>query len=149
MAKTSAEQIQQKYAKGLFADVIREAEADQEAQAQEMAAEDKPKKSARKPAGEKKRTVTKKSTPKTEKPVEATEEPQEGKGRKNGRPFSVWLQDEDIEAVKLYCEVTKLPVTKVVTSALRLYLAENRPSDEDKQAYFAELDSIKDKIKYL
>lgn len=135
--------------KSLFAEVRAEAKADQEAQAPEAAAEDKPKNSARKPAEAKKRTPAKKSTPKTETPVEATETPQEGKGRKNGKPFSVWLQDEDIEAVKLYCEVTKLPVTKVVTSALRLYLAENRPSDEDKQAYFAELDSIKDKIKYL
>ena len=150
MAKTTAEQIQQKFSKGLFADVIREAEAaDQEAQAQEAAAEDKPKKAVRKPAGAKKRTTTKKSTPKTEKPVEATETPQEGKGRRNGKPFSVWLQNEDIEALKLYCDVTKIPVTKVVTSALRIYLAENKPTEEEKQAYFAELDSIKDKIKYL
>lgn len=149
MAKTTKEQIEEKFSNGLFRDVINEAKADQEAQAPEVAAEDKPKKSARKPAGTKRTTTAKKSTPKAKKPVEATEEPQEGKGRKNGRPFSVWLQDEDIEAVRLYCEVTKLPVTKVVTSALRLYLAENRPSDEDKQAYFAELDSIKDKIKYL
>lgn len=73
MAKTTAEQIQQKFSKGLFADVIREAEAaDQEAQAPEMAAEDKPKKTARKPVGEKKRSTTKKSTPKAEKPVEKT-----------------------------------------------------------------------------
>lgn len=149
MGKTSAEQIQQKFSKGLFADVIREAEADQEAQAPEVAAEDKPKKSARKPAGEKKRTTTKKSTPKTEKPVEATEEPQEGKGRKNGRPFSVWLQNEDIESLQLYCEVTKMPVTKVVTSALRIFLAENRLTESEKQAYFKELDSIKDKINSL
>lgn len=138
MARTKAEQIEQKFANGLFADL---AKADQEAQAPEA-----PKKATRKPAGTKKTTQAKKSAPK---PEEAIETKQEGKGRKNGRPFSVWLQNEDIESLQLYCEVTKMPVTKVVTSALRIFLAENRPSEEEKAAYFKELDSIKDKINYL
>lgn len=82
-------------------------------------------------------------------PQELITASQEAKARKNGRPFSVWLQDEDIESLQLYADVVKLPITAIVTNALRKYLAENRPTEEEKAAYFAELDSIKDKVQYL
>ncbi len=113
------------------------------------AAESTPKKPARKPAEAKKETLAEKSAPQDEMPVEGTETPQESKEKKNGRPFSVWLQDEDIEALQLYCDVRKMTVSKTVTNALRLYLAENRPTEAEKEAYFTELDSMKEKVKYL
>ena len=57
------------------------------------AAESTPKKPARKPEEAKKETLAEKSAPQDEMPVEGTETPQESKEKKNGRPFSVWLQD--------------------------------------------------------
>ena len=98
------------------------------------------------------RTRTKKATPPAETlpdPQELITASQEAKARKNGKVFSVWLQDEDIESLQLYADVVKLPITAIVTNALRKYLAENRPTEEEKAAYFAELDSIKDKVQYL
>lgn len=146
-----------------------EAVADQEAteEPKKDPEKKKPGRPKKDPAAEgtpKKRTRTKKTEPKkipiTTKHVEP-QVPQQvvirknivkeetKKAKKNGKPFSVWLQDEDIEALKLYCEVTKMPVTKVVTSALRIFLAENRLTESEKQAYFKELESIKDKINSL
>lgn len=121
--------------KSLFAEVRAEAKADQEAQAPEAAAEDKPKKSARKPAGEKKRTTTKKSTPKTEKPVEATEAPQEGKAKRSGKPFSIYVSDDVKQKITAYTAITGMKTSQLITEAVLSYITEHKITEEQKTAY--------------
>ncbi len=135
MAKTTAEQIQEKFSNGLFRDVINEAKADHEAQAQEVAAEDKPKKTARKPAGEKKRSAAKKSTPKPEKPVEATETPQEGKAKRSGKPFSIYVSDDVKQKITAYTAITGMKTSQLITEAVLSYITEHKITEEQKIAY--------------